>query len=366
MPIVRRVSLIDQTALHLREGLRAGRWKERLPGLRPLADELKVSRHTLRAAVGVLVMQGVLKKGGDGDAYSVVDRSLPEAAPHRRALRIALLLLEPLVSESSESQVMLMEIVTRLKSEGHDSVLVTFPSGKDSHKTGYLPRMVADAGADAWMVVRGTREVLEWFVAARLPVLALGGRAKELPVAAAGFDGDVFVRLVVRRLVELGHRRIVMISPHLARRPVYGRVVQSFGKELEAAGIKVGEYHNPDWEETPGGLCRLLDSLFRVTPPTALICVPIGATQGALSWAARRGIRIPTDLTLVSWLDDPALAWHFPGLRPAHSVVDDVRYVKIVLEWVSGVAEGKPPLWQRLLAPRLEEGNTMGPVKPGA
>lgn len=364
MPTVRRLSLIDQTVLHLCEGLRAGRWKDRLPGQRPLADELGVSRHTLRAAMGELVKQGILLKGELGDSYAVASQAWPESVRQRSDLRIALLFVEPLSSEAPEIQRLVMDIIGRLKSEGHDCLSVNFPSGKDSHKTGYLPRLVEETRADAWIVVRGTQEVLEWFVAAQLPVLAFGGRAKELPVAAVGFDGSSFVRKVVRRLVELGHQRIVLISSHAFRRPAPGLTVRTFQEELASAGVRVSEYHTPDWEETPDGLCRLLDSLFRFTPPTALLCVPMCATHGALGWLARRGKSVPSDVSLVTWGGDPSLAWHFPGLKPAHPVDDYALFMKNVFEWVAEVADGRPPRWQRSVEPHFNEGNTVSRARP--
>ena len=42
---IRRLSLAEQTAAHLREGLRRGRWRGTLPGLVRLAAELDVSTY---------------------------------------------------------------------------------------------------------------------------------------------------------------------------------------------------------------------------------------------------------------------------------------------------------------------------------
>ena len=42
-------------------------------------------------------------------------------------------------------------------------------------------------------------------------------------------------------------------------------------ERLEFHGIRTGRYNLPDWPGNPDGLCQKLDSMFRHTPPTALI-----------------------------------------------------------------------------------------------
>ena len=46
---------------------------------------------------------------------------------------------------------------------------------------------------------------------------------------------------------------------------------QSQIDQLETAGITTGDYNLPDWEENREGLGRLIDELFRFSPPTAIL-----------------------------------------------------------------------------------------------
>ena len=48
MKPLRRISIIELTAAHLREGLRAGRWSGDLPGVARLVKELDVGHRTVR------------------------------------------------------------------------------------------------------------------------------------------------------------------------------------------------------------------------------------------------------------------------------------------------------------------------------
>ena len=63
---LRRLPLVEQTALHLREGFQSGRWAAQLPGVVPLAEELLVSKDVLRAALKLLEEEGWIEDGGAG------------------------------------------------------------------------------------------------------------------------------------------------------------------------------------------------------------------------------------------------------------------------------------------------------------
>src|SRR4051812_2350504 len=56
-----RSSLVNQVADTLRSSLHNGRLSEVLPGERPLSDFLQVSRPVLRAALGILKREGLVR-----------------------------------------------------------------------------------------------------------------------------------------------------------------------------------------------------------------------------------------------------------------------------------------------------------------
>lgn len=359
---VPKVSLVDMTVEVMREGLRAGRWRSRMPGQLKLSKELGVSRKTLAAAIARLVEDGVIAASGERRAVA-----LPESPTRAksRSLRVAILILHPLEGLTSGVRNTLQEMLMELHLDGHVGRIVSYPKGKDTHKTGYLPRLVEDAAVDAWLVYYGTEEILEWFAANGIPAMAIGGRSMGIPIASVGSSLPALAPTVVRRLVEQGHHRIVLISPRSWRLPDLAPVVVEFRRELDAAGIRPSEYHTPDWEETPDGLFRLLDELFRVTPPTALLCWAMNTPCGVLSWLKGRGLRVPEDVSLVSiWVDD-SYAWYTPGLRVAAMVNNTPAVYRRVRDWVRGASAGKPDRTQLLLKPELDEGNSIGPAKAG-
>jgi biotin operon repressor len=363
-PYLRRITAADQTATHLRDGIREGRWKHQLPGTRKLAEELKISRFTVNEAVAKLLDEGVLVRAGDRRPHRVA--SAPgSSAPKSRVLRTALLLPDALDKFDPDSRRWIMEVISNVRSFGHECVSVTLPVSKGAGKTGRLARLVRDTEADAWLVYNGTREVLQWFCTNEGPVLALGGNCRELPLAlVAASDMAVVGREAFRRLAGLGHRRMVFIGRQSLRIPEPRLIIRTFHEELQAIGVKPGEYNVPDWDETPEGLEALLKSLFRVTPPSALICETSQITSGVLGFLAKSGIRVPGDVSVVSMsTDGNPVDWVFPGVRLAHAEMAESPFFRRIRDWVTNVARGRADTRRFICPAHLNEGNTIGTSK---
>lgn len=360
----RRASLVDQTAAFLREGMRTGRWKARLPGVRALAEELDVSRRTLLAATKILREEGRLDAKSPGVAHTIVDRAA-EDRTEQPPLRIAMLIPGALERHNSHIRELLLRILTQTRADGHDAFIVATPAGKDQHKTGYLDKLVKEAKADAWLVQSGSLETLDWFLRKRIPMLAMGGRSNDLPIASASFPVAEPMRTLVRRLAGLGHRRIVLIVSDLTRRPTFSPMLTAYRDELAACGITPGEYNAPDWDETPEGLEALMQSLFAVTPPTAIICWHLNVTVGVLSFFARKGLRAPEDASLFFCGDDPSLAWHVPGMQMAHFDFDEDARIKHIRRWVEDLSNGRLQNHAYEKPVGIIEGTTIGPAKKG-
>ena len=78
---VRRLTAAEQTADHLREGIRDGRWQEKLPGVLALAAECDVSPATMRTAIRLLEEEGWIRTAGAGKARTVVEWFVAQPAP---------------------------------------------------------------------------------------------------------------------------------------------------------------------------------------------------------------------------------------------------------------------------------------------
>jgi len=323
-----------------------------MPGQFRLAAELGAARNAVEAALRQLEHEGLLVGQGPGRKRLIANADNKNARP----LRVAILDYEPVpVMEgyAVELQHLLMEA-------GH----TVFFTPKTLMELGmHVPRirrMVETTEADAWVVFGAPREVLEWFAAQPLPVFALFGQRRGLLIASAGPDKVPATAAAMRALIKLGHRRIVMLTRGATRLPEPGPVVQAFHDELVAHGITPGAYHLPDWDETIEGFHGRLDSLFRITPPTAMIIDEAPFLVAAFQFCCSRGLRVPEDVSLVCDDPSPAFEWCRPAVAHIHWETGPV--VSRIVRWAANVSKGKPDLLQTLTKAEFIVGGTIGPV----
>lgn len=169
---------------------------------------------------------------------------------------------------------------------------------------------------------------------------------------------------MVARLIGLGHRRIVMLVREERRKPGPGFPERLFLDQLEASGIKTGPYNLPDWDDTPEDLHRVLDSLFRLTPPTALIIDDTALFFATMQHLAGIGIVAPDHVSLACTDSDPNFDWCRPTI--AHIAWDRSPVVNRVVKWADNVSRGKDDRRRTNSLARFVDGGTIGPVPEGS
>ena len=157
MSKLRILSAAAQVAEHLRGGLLVGKWSGTMPGGDGLAAELGVGVNTVEAALQQLEAEGLLINQGRRRGRLI---RLPEGGITRAALRVAVLLNQ--IGDFDEN--FIASLPHDLEQAGH----VPISPGKSLHDLKMDPervaRLVKETAADAWVVVAGSREVLEWFI----------------------------------------------------------------------------------------------------------------------------------------------------------------------------------------------------------
>lgn len=343
----------EQVARYLRDELLLGTWRGKMPGAPLLAAELEVDRKTVEAGLCLLEREGLLLAQGAGRRRKIV---LPDkmAGP---SLRVAILLGEG----ADRGMNYVLEVEHALATAGH---VVTFPPkgmvelGMDVRR---IARLARAHGADAWVVLGASRAVLEWFVARGTPAMAVFGRRRGVPIASVGPNKPPAMVATTRELIGLGHQRIVLLARRMRRLPVPGASERAFLDEMAAHGIAPGAYHLPDWEESVDGFYARLDSLFRVTPPTALIIDEVSLFLAVQQFLAARMLRVPEDVSLVCTDSSPNFDWCRPTV--AHIRWDSRPVVQRIARWVANVSRRKKDLRQTLTAAEFVRGGTIGPVQ---
>lgn len=357
----RRTTLVDQTVEYIRDGIRKGRWKHRLPGIRALAAELDVSSRTLLGALKALADAGDISSKGPRSPYVIA--STAPRSKQLRSLRVALLVPGAFEKQAPSLQALLLHIVYRARLDGHDAFILSSPTGKSPHKTGYLGRMVREAKADVWLLHHASLETIRWFGDNGVSCLTLGGRSQDTGLPSANFDVRDAVRALVRRLAELRHRRIVLVISDLSRNPTPSPIVIAYREALTECGITPGEYNHPDWEESPEGLRKLFESLFALTPPTAIICWHPDVLASALVFLAERRLSVPGHVSLFGFSESDFIPWQFPGMRIAHFKFDEEAWIQHIRKWINIVSAGKEPPRTFVNTTGLDEGTTIGEAR---
>ncbi|HEX5791123.1 MAG TPA: substrate-binding domain-containing protein [Luteolibacter sp.] len=346
------LSTTEQVVEHIRQAMVAGELRGNMPGIRKLAQTLEVSANTVVAAVEQLEKKGFLVPQGHGRRSRIV---LPEHLA-RQAFRVSLLPYERADIQLDYA----MEIQQRLREQGYIVHIAEKSLLEMQLKAEEVSRMASNSKTDAWVVFSSTQDILEWFASQPVPTFALFGRFRKVPIAGIGLDKVSAFRAAVRRLMELGHRRIVLLQPKHNREPVPALLIRETLQEMAANGIPVSSYNIPDWEQSPDGLWRRLDALFETDPPTALILDRPNELIATQSYLAQRGIFAPRDVSLISD-DDPLLEW----CEPSVSCIQWKRqpWVNRVIRWVGNVAQGKDDRRQSFSKARYIERESVGPAQ---
>jgi DNA-binding LacI/PurR family transcriptional regulator len=354
MERLRRSYLVEQTAIHLRETLRESPEGTKLPGLIRLAEQLGVSKTTVRAAVRILEAEGLVSLSEDG-LSRIISRQI---GPNPRPFKIGILLYDALLSENSNSQQSLLEIQHHLQQAGFDCFLSSISQTGLRYDVKRISRYIETTEADAWIVVAGSYELLGWFVSKQIPCMALAGRRRSYPIAAVGPDTLGSMLEATRTLIGLGHRRIVFLCRKQLRLPEPGHAVKAFIAEMNSHGIPASDYNIPDWEESREGMKALLNSLFLVTPPTAIIVANVQFITAIIQFIGNRRMAIPAQISLVASDDDPSFEWCDPE-------ISRIRWNRApsnrrIVRWANAISQGRKDVKQNLYPSEFIIGGTIG------
>lgn len=257
----------------------------------------------------------------------------------------------------------MLELQHEMTEAGHAAFYADrtqFDLGMDVER---IAKLVERSEVDAWVVCSGSREVLEWFAMQSTPVMALFGNGKGMPIARVGPDKVPAYAAATRRLIELGHRRIVLLARSQRLQPKPGPPEQAFLDELAAHGLPTGAYNVPIWTESMEGFHQIVEELFRITPPTALIVDEPFLFLPVQQHLARRGILAPEHVSLVCTDPEERFGWCEPSV--AHMRWDSGPVVRRVVRWAANVARGKEDRCQTVTKAEFVESGTIGPVGEG-
>jgi DNA-binding LacI/PurR family transcriptional regulator len=184
------------------------------------------------------------------------------------------------------------------------------------------------------------------------PLLGIDVRPEmpaDVPADNARLDRVGAFRSATEHLVLLGHRRIGLLNSYSAR----GRL-EGYSQAMEAAGIDYRAVAIGDSEgrQAPS-IHACIEALLTNHPDlTALVCSTDLWTQEAIHHLARRGLRVPEDISIVSYSNEPWTRWTLPPLTTLDQSTAELCEHTLAL--MSCRLEGSEQPWsRRLICPEL-------------
>ncbi|NLX03927.1 MAG: LacI family transcriptional regulator [Phycisphaerae bacterium] len=151
-------------------------------------------------------------------------------------------------------------------------------------------------------------------------------------------DETANARLMVRYLLDLGHRRIGYLGvdePHYSMTERFETVVD----ELRRAGCDASALRQGRSDDSVTELARRV--LDRQPPFTAVICYNFRMFHIALQMAASCGLRVPGDVSLCYFISPPEIP-HFDDCLGTGVVVPERPMVEKGIDLLMAAMEGRP------------------------
>jgi DNA-binding LacI/PurR family transcriptional regulator len=186
-----------------------------------------------------------------------------------------------------------------------------------------------------------------------LPVVVVSWREGLTPaVPSVDVDNAAGIRMAVRHLVALGHRRIAHIAGEANYASAYLRR-QAFAEAMAEAGLPVPDGYIVQGSYRGGSAREAIEQvLSHPVRPTALVGANDGVAAAAMRAAQERGWRVPDDFSVVGFNDTSLAPYLQPPLTTLHEPLPEMG--ETALRLLVRVLEGEEvPTTPVRIPPRL-------------
>jgi LacI family transcriptional regulator len=232
-------------------------------------------------------------------------------------------------------------------------------SAGDADRQLQLAQHLVDHRADAIVVIPIDPAAQGWAaIAQQAPVIAIGDA---LPAAKAKsevlFDNETGVSTALRRLADAGHRSVAVLSP--SRRFEVERPAEVIAQRV-AVGLKLKVRIVPCPHDLAGATEVARELLTADRRPTGILALADSMAFGVYAACKELGIRVPEDLSLLGYDDQPMSQLLSPPLSTFHWPLDDL--VADVVSRVTSAVDTNRRVRRTTVEPTLiERGSVAAP-----
>jgi DNA-binding LacI/PurR family transcriptional regulator len=362
--LARPQTLLSRTEQVLREAIGRGEFSgNRLPAAAELAEQLGVSRETVRLAQENLQREGILVKyRRKGTLIQPPAMTLKKTAG-RSTLLGYLQADYPSLSREDEivtrtTSGLMMQGAMREAGRAGCRLLVHHAPHTDMDRA--IEQILSEAPLRGVLFVSfGEEKLVRRTLGRGLPVVLLDHELNLPSISTVREDSKQGAQIAVAHLARLGHRRIAYADWHLADLNPWR--ITGFRKGLSDAHLPRRRAWELSAQITDTGADELVEKFLALRPlPTALICFNNSLARLAIERLRRRGMRVPDDLSVmgiggeeVTGLACVQSDWFAMGRHA----------VKILLRAASARGETAPE--HRLYPYEIRPGRTAAPPREG-
>lgn len=352
LPLPERVSLVTQTARILRQGLETNRWPGALPGERLLAEQLRVSRPTLRAALAQLEKDGLFETSQGKRRQTASINGKTRASKNGAPKSICLLSPHPLDAVPPMVLFWINELRARLAELHLSMELVVRPSAYHAKAERAWEELAQGHPSTAWVLFLSTEPMQRWFAARKIPALVVGSCPADDPLPSVDVDYRAACRHAAQWFSGHGHKRLALLLP-ASGCPGDQESEEGFREGAVKGDVKVVRH-----DASVTGVCAKVDRLLGTSDaPTAFLIARSAHALTVLTHLQRRGIKVPQDVALISRDDDAYLQHVVPAL--ARYTSRPQQFARKVGEALVQVLErGAKPVKPVRLMPEFLRGET--------
>jgi LacI family transcriptional regulator len=182
-------------------------------------------------------------------------------------------------------------------------------------------RSLVARGADALLLIGHERapEIYDFLETQDVPALVTWAFDTAANRPSVGFDNTAAMQDMADKVIELGHRKLALISAEVAQNDRAGARLLGIQNAMTAAGLNADDLQ---FVETKYGIEEGADAFSQVmeaeTTPTAIFCGNDVLAVGALRRARELGIGVPDDVSIIGFDDIELAQITQPALTTVH------------------------------------------------
>lgn len=352
-PLPRRAALPVVVASCLRDRLARGDWLHLLPGELELAMELQVGRNTVRSALAVLEMEGLIRTA-NGRRREVLARA---GTPRPLLVNTAVLLLPAPLHTLPPSALLWMDhLRSRLQAADWQSLTVVDPTAFRRAPAPALDALAARHPGAVWVLFRSTAAIQRWFEKSGTPAVIAGSCHSGVNLPQVDTDFRAASRHAATRFLGLGHRRLAVLAPMV---PFPGDEESLQGFQEGVAAVDGASLRRFPIRDSKASVIQALHALLAARePPTAIFTLEARHTATATTFLTQQRVQVPGDISLLSRDHDGFLNLLVP--EPARYERQPEAFAKKLGHLVIVLGSSVPLKQQRhLIMPTFVRGETL-------